>query len=145
MISRETKSKESSQKKIEEINEKVLAIEKSVGQFENENKSVIKSEFEKQKTYVDTSSDNMIKMNEAEGEKMRARLSQFNDDIQSMEGSMAELRSSVSMQLEKLMQEAESREKILDAKIEDQGDKLRLGMVSLQSAIGEGAKTFRNF
>ena len=49
-----------------------------------------------------------------------------------------ELRSSVSMQLEKLMQEAESREKILDAKIEDQGDKLRLGMVSLQSAIGEG-------
>ena len=145
MISRETKSKESSQKKIEEINEKVLAIEKSVGQFENENKSVIKSEFEKQKTYVDTSSDNMIKMNEAEGEKMRARLSQFNDDIQSMEGSMAELRSSVSMQLEKLMQEAESREKILDAKIEDQGDKLRLGMVSLQSAIGEGANTFRHF
>ena len=145
MISRETKSKESTQKKIEEINEKVLAIEKSVGQFENENKSVIKSEFEKQKTYVDTSSDNMIKMNEAEGEKMRARLSQFNDDIQSMEGSMAELRSSVSMQLEKLMQEAESREKILDAKIEDQGDKLRLGMVSLQSAIGEGAKTFRHF
>ena len=115
-----------------------------MGQFENENKSVIKSEFEKQKTYVDTSSDNMIKMNEAEGEKMRARLSQFNDDIQSMEGSMAELRSSVSMQLEKLTQEAESREKILDAKIEDQGDKLRLGMVSLQSAIGEGAKTFRH-
>ena len=145
MISRETKSKESTQKKIEEINEKVLAIEKSVGQFENENKSVIKSEFEKQKTYVDTSSDNMIKMNEAEGEKMRARLSQFNDDIQSMEGSMAELRSSVSMQLEKLMQEAESREKILDAKIEDQGDKLRLGMVSLQSAIGEGELTFSHF
>lgn len=42
------------------------------------------------------------------------------------------------MQIEKLMQEADSREKILDAKIEDQGDKLRLGMVSLQSAIGEG-------
>lgn len=42
------------------------------------------------------------------------------------------------MQMEKLMQEADSREKILDAKIEDQGDKLRLGMVSLQSAIGEG-------
>ena len=51
---------------------------------------------------------------------------------------MAEFRSSVSMQLEKLMQEADSREKILDAKIEDQGDKLRLGMLSLQSAIGEG-------
>ena len=116
-----------------------------MGQFENENKSIIKSEFEKQKTYVDTSSDNMIKMNEAEGEKMRARLTQFNDDIQSMEGSMAELRSSVSMQLEKLMQEAESREKILDAKIEDQGDKLRLGMVSLQSAIGEGELTFSHF
>ena len=42
------------------------------------------------------------------------------------------------MQMEKLIQEADSREKILDAKIEDQGDKLRLGMVSLQSAIGEG-------
>ena len=28
--------------------------------------------------------------------------------------------------------------KVLDAKIEDQGDKLRLGMLSLQSAIGEG-------
>ena len=91
-MSRETKSKESTQKKIDDINEKVLAIEKSVGQFENENKSVIKSEFEKQKTYVDTSSDNMIKMNEAEGAKMRARLSQFSDDIQTLEGSMAELR-----------------------------------------------------
>ena len=44
------------------------------------------------------------------------------------------------MQIEKLMQEADSREKILDAKIEDQGDKLRLGMVSLQSAIGEGMR-----
>ena len=44
------------------------------------------------------------------------------------------------MQIEKLMQEADSREKILDAKIEDQGDKLRLGMVSLQSAIGEGTR-----
>ena len=82
MFSRETKSKESTQKKIEEINEKVNVIEKTVGQFENENKSIIKSEFEKQKTYVDTSSDNMIKMSEAEGEKMRGRLAQFSDDIQ---------------------------------------------------------------
>ena len=82
MFSRETKSRESTQKKIEEINEKVNVIEKTVGQFENENKSIIKSEFEKQKTYVDTSSDNMIKMSEAEGEKMRGRLAQFSDDIQ---------------------------------------------------------------
>ena len=82
MFSRETKSSESTQKKIEEINEKVNVIEKTVGQFENENKSIIKSEFEKQKTYVDTSSDNMIKMSEAEGEKMRGRLAQFSDDIQ---------------------------------------------------------------
>ena len=48
------------------------------------------------------------------------------------------------MQMEKLMQEADSREKILDAKIEDQGDKLRLGMVSLQSAIGEGMSEWLN-
>ena len=47
------------------------------------------------------------------------------------------------MQIEKLMQEADSREKILDAKIEDQGDKLRLGMVSLQSAIGEGTRQWK--
>ena len=52
-------------------------------------------------------------------------------------------RSSVAMQIEKLMQEADSREKILDAKIEDQGDKLRLGMVSLQSAIGEGTRQWK--
>lgn len=36
------------------------------------------------------------------------------------------------------MQEADSKEKVLEAKIDDQGDKLRLGMLTLQSAIGEG-------
>jgi len=39
------------------------------------------------------------------------------------------------------MQEGDSREKILEAKIEDQGDKLRLSLGTLQTAIGEAKES----
>ena len=38
-------------------------------------------------------------------------------------------------------QEAEGREKLLEAKIEDLSDRLRLGMGKLQQAIGESSAT----
>ena len=105
--------------------------------------------------YVDHGVDSVRKMQESESEKMRQRLAELSDNLNQIESGIAEVKSNVSADLQKVMQEADSREKvkqiemesrfilynaeqILEAKIDDQGDKLRLGMGTLQAAIGEG-------
>ena len=115
----------------------------------------MESEVEKQKVYVDHGVDSVRKMQESESEKMRQRLAELSDNLNQIESGIAEVKSNVSADLQKVMQEADSREKvkqiemesrfilynaeqILEAKIDDQGDKLRLGMGTLQAAIGEG-------
>ena len=82
--------------------------------------------------------DSVRKLQEAEGEKLRLRLVDVNDSMNEIDSSIAEIKSNINADLQKIMQEAESKEKVLDAKIDDQGDKLRLGMLTMQSAIGEG-------
>ena len=82
--------------------------------------------------------DSVRKLQEAEGEKLRLRLVEVNDSMNDIDSSIAEIKSNIAADLQKIMQEAESKEKVLDAKIDDQGDKLRLGMLTMQSAIGEG-------
>ena len=82
--------------------------------------------------------DSVRKLQEAEGEKLRLRLVEVNDSMNDIDSSIAEIKSNINADLQKIMQEAESKEKVLDAKIDDQGDKLRLGMLTMQSAIGEG-------
>ena len=82
--------------------------------------------------------DSVRKLQEAEGEKLRLRLVEVNDSMNDIDSSIAEIKSNIAADLQKIMQEAESKEKVLDAKIDDQGDKLRLGMLTMQSAIGGG-------
>ena len=96
------------------------------------------AELDKQKLYIDSSMDSVRKLQEAEGEKLRLRMVEVNDSMNDIDSSIAEIKSNIAADLQKIMQEAESKEKVLDAKIDDQGDKLRLGMLTMQSAIGEG-------
>ena len=124
--------------KLDEMEKKMVELEKSLVQTERDLKTFLTGEMEKQSLHIDSSSDSVRKLGEADGEKVRGRLAQFSDDLQSMDTVIAEMKSNITADLQKIMQEADSREKVLDAKIDDQGDKLRLGMLSLQSAIGEG-------
>ena len=124
--------------KLDEMEKKLTESEKARVQGERDLKAHVTSELDKQKLYIDSGVDSIRKLQEAESEKMRGRLAQSSDDMQTIDSSIAEIKSNINADLQKIMQEAESREKVLEAKIEDQGDKLRLGMLSLQSAIGEG-------
>ena len=124
--------------KLDEMEKKMVELEKSLVQTERDLKTFLTGEMEKQSLHIDSSSDSVRKLGEADGEKVRGRLAQFSEDLQNMDTVIAEMKSNISADLQKIMQEADSREKVLDAKIDDQGDKLRLGMLSLQSAIGEG-------
>ena len=138
LLVREVKLKEMTVVKLDEMEKKMVELEKSLVQTERDLKTFLTGEMEKQSLHIDSSSDSVRKLGEADGEKVRGRLAQFSDDLQNMDTVIAEMKSNITADLQKIMQEADSREKVLDAKIDDQGDKLRLGMLSLQSAIGEG-------
>ena len=56
-----------------------------------------------------------------------------------MEIQLAELQNDFKEVSDKNKTEAEGREKLLEAKIEDLSDRLRLGMGKLQQAIGESS------
>ena len=113
-------------------------MRRKTDKFSLENIQFLTAELDKQKLYIDSSMDSVRKLQEAEGEKLRLRLVEVNDSMNEIDGSIAEIKSNIAADLQKIMQEAESKEKVLDAKIDDQGDKLRLGMLTMQSAIGEG-------
>ena len=72
----------------------------------------MESEVEKQKVYVDHGVDSVRKMQESESEKMRQRLAELSDNLNQIESGIAEVKSNVSADLQKVMQEADSREKV---------------------------------
>ena len=73
----------------------------------------MESEVEKQKVYVDHGVDSVRKMQESESEKMRQRLAELSDNLNQIESGIAEVKSNVSADLQKVMQEADSREKVM--------------------------------
>ena len=155
LLFRDAKVKEMTVHKMEEMEKKLNEADKNRGQTDRDIKTVgvepwelklinkshlqfLTAELDKQKLYIDSSMDSVRKMQESEGEKLRLRLVEVNDSMNEIDSSIAEIKSNITADLQKIMQEADSKEKVLDAKIDDQGDKLRLGMLTLQSAIGEG-------
>ena len=78
----------------------------------------MESEVEKQKVYVDLGVDSVRKLQESESEKMRQRLAELSDNLNQIESGIAEVKSNVSADLQKVMQEADSREKVKQIEIE---------------------------
>ena len=78
----------------------------------------MESEVEKQKVYVDHGVDSVRKMQESESEKMRQRLAELSDNLNQIESGIAEVKSNVSADLQKVMQEADSREKVKQIEME---------------------------
>ena len=78
----------------------------------------MESEVEKQKVYVDLGVDSVRKLQESESEKMRQRLAELSDNLNQIESGIAEVKSNVSADLQKVMQEADSREKVKQIEME---------------------------
>ena len=68
---------------------------------------------------------------------LRARIQEVHDGCNDLEIQVAQVQSEAKDLVEKSNQDNDGREKLLEAKIEDLGDRLRLGMGKLQQAIGE--------
>ena len=62
--------------------------------------------------YVDHGVDSVRKMQESESEKMRGRIAELSDNLNQIESGIAEVKSNVAADLQKVMQEADSREKV---------------------------------
>ncbi len=70
-------------------------------------------------------------------ETLRARVQELNEFCNDLEIQVAEVRTESSDLNTKAAAKSEGKEKVLEAKIEDLSDRLRLGMGKLQAAIGE--------
>ena len=72
-------------------------------------------------------------------EKLRQRIQEVHEISNDMEIQLAEILNESKESMAKNNTAAEGREKLLEAKIEDLSDRLRLGMGKLQQAIGESS------
>lgn len=64
-------------------------------------------------------------------------MQETSDSVNSIEIEISSLRGEISEQLESNSTANEGKEKVLEAKVEDLSDRLRLGMNKLQTAIGD--------
>ena len=73
----------------------------------------MESEIEKQQVYIDHGVDSVRKLQETESEKMRQRIAEVSENLNQIESGIAEVKSNISADLQKVMQEADSREKVI--------------------------------
>ena len=70
---------------------------------------------------------------------MRTRIQEVSDFASGLELQISEIRVENEEVLTKNSGEHDGKEKILEAKLDDLNDRLRLGMASMQAAIGENS------
>ena len=73
----------------------------------------MESEIEKQQVYIDHGVDSVRKLQETESEKMRQRIAEVSENLNQIESGIAEVKSNITADLQKVMQEADSREKVI--------------------------------
>ncbi|XP_023347472.1 CAP-Gly domain-containing linker protein 1 [Eurytemora carolleeae] len=115
---RDTKLKEMTVTKLDEMDNKMAEAARLRSQMERDMKTQLEAEVEKQKIALDNSIDTVRKLMETENASTRVK-SELLDEIAALE------------------HDGEAREKVIEAKIEDLSDKLRFGMATMQAAVGE--------
>ena len=70
---------------------------------------------------------------QSDQETLRSRIQEVSESVNGIELELSELRADTTEQLERIGYDADGREKILVAKVEDLNDRLRLGMNKLQA------------
>ena len=71
-------------------------------------------------------------MFQSDQETLRSRIAEVSEAVNGIEIELSELRADTTEQLERIGYDADGREKVLEAKVEDLSDRLRLGMNKLQ-------------
>lgn len=69
---------------------------------------------------------------QSDQETLRSRIAEVSEAVNGIEIELSELRADTTEQLERIGYDADGREKVLEAKVEDLSDRLRLGMNKLQ-------------
>ena len=137
MDERDTSLKQTTDNKIEEL-QKELELE---SEQRNSNELEIRNRLEdastKLKLYSDESIEAARKLNLNEIGTLTTRTQELREANNVLETHLAKVKSETNEEFTKYNYEAEGREKLLEAKIDDMGDRLRLGMGKLQQAIGE--------
>lgn len=64
-------------------------------------------------------------------------MAEGNDGVSTISSEIADIRSEMEELRVKVIADADNREKVYEAKVEDLSDRLRVGMLKLQGAIGE--------
>ncbi|XP_043188162.1 myosin heavy chain, non-muscle-like [Amphibalanus amphitrite] len=127
-----------------ETGERVRQLERSLDEevkARTTREKALRDEVEKKldeiKVYSDEGLNGIRKMTEAQQDQTRQRFKELSDGLNLLEGNFNEDKLETEQKLHKEAQERENLEKVMDAKVDDLSDRLRIGMASLQSALGE--------
>ena len=137
MDERDTSLKQTTDNKIEELQKELELESEQRNSNELEIRNRLEAESTKLKLYSDESIEAARKLNLNEIETLTTRTQELREANNVLETHLAKVKSETNEEFTKCNYEAEGREKLLEAKIEDMGDRLRLGMGKLQQAIGE--------
>ena len=137
------KLKQSTVNRLEEIEAEVKLESRQRLENEKEMRASLETSNNKVKLYTDECTEASRQMLSTEIETLRTRIQEVNETTNDLEIQFAELQTESKDQMTKSGKEAEGREKLLEAKIEDLSDRLRLGMGKLQQAIGESSASVK--
>jgi len=140
---RDLKLKQSTVNRLEEIEAEVKLESRQRLENEKEMRASLETSNNKVKLYTDECTEASRQMLSTEIETLRTRIQEVNEITNDLEIQFAELQTESKDQMTKSGKEAEGREKLLEAKIEDLSDRLRLGMGKLQQAIGESSASVK--
>ena len=130
--SRDSKMRDKIVARLDECDAKIKAEVKHRAEAEKELKKTIETSSEENKLYADESVDSLRKMTAADRDVIRARIVEIGDSLNVMDLDIAALKSELGNDLTEITVDKAGRDKVLEAKIEDLSDRLRLGMNKLQ-------------
>merc|ERR1719266_3289421 len=119
---------------LKELQKEVKLESKQRLENEKEARLAIEAFDNKMKLYTDETTESVRTMLTTDIEKLRTRIQEINDSYNDLEVQVAQVQSESKDLVEKSNQDNDGKEKLLEAKIEDLGDRLRLGMEKLLEA-----------
>ncbi len=137
LSSRDLKLKTTIVQRLDETERSMKAECKERLEHEKDLRAHVDAETAQLRVYMDESTDTVRSLVGNDQEKLRGRIQEVSDSVNSIELELAALRTEVAEGANAASADKEGREKVLEAKIEDLSDRLRLGMNKLQTAIGE--------
>ena len=139
MDERDAALKQTTVEKLEDLQNELKLESKQRLDNEVEMRTSLETLDTKMKKYCDESVEASRQITRGEIETLQTRTQEFQEYNNDLEIHLVELRNESKEIVTQNNTASEGREKLLEAKIEDLSDRLRLGMGKLQQAIGESS------